>query len=106
MFNRCIALALIAVAASSLSAQEALTDGLAASLPPVAPAQPAPNSAWLDLRQNAPANTKPQSAPNWVEAVGMIPPKPKDSNAKTVFRIRVTPPSGDYRLLFFRLFFD
>ena len=102
MLNRCIALLLFAVATSSLPAQEALTDGLSLSQAPAV--QPPPNSAWLDLRQNASA--KPQTAPNWVEAVGMIPARPKDANGKTVFRIRVAPPSGDYRLLFFRLFFD
>ena len=108
MFNRCIALALVAVAASAASAQEAFTDGLSSSLPPSASSlsQPPPNSAWLDLRQNAPANAKPQSAPNWVEAVGMIPAAPKTKNGKTIFRIRVIPPSGDYHLIFFRLFFD
>jgi hypothetical protein len=106
MFNRAIALFLVAVATSSLSAQEALTDGLAPSLQPTNIGQPAPNSAWLDLRQNASANAKPQTAPNWVEAVGMIPARPKVANGKTTFRIRVIPPAGDYHMLFFRLFFD
>jgi hypothetical protein len=104
MFNRCIAIFLTAVATSSLSAQEALTDGLAPAPAPANIVQPPPNSAWLDLRQNAQA--KPQTAPNWVEAVGMIPARTKDPKSKTTFRIRVAPPSGDYRLLFFRLFFD
>src|ERR1700730_14487876 len=101
MLNRCIALLLFAVATSSLPAQEALTDGLSlsSSLSQAPAVQPPPNSAWLDLRQNASA--KPQTAPNWVEAVGMIPARPNDANGKTVFRIRVAPPSGDYRLLFF-----
>lgn len=106
MFNRCIAFLLIAVAASSIRAQEALTDGLAPAPQPASVNQSPPNSAWLDLRQNAPANAKPQSAPNWVEAVGMIPARPNDPKAKTVFRIRVIPPAGDYHMLFFRLFFD
>ena len=106
MLNRCIAFLVIAVAASSLRGQEALTDGLAPAAQPAAINQPPPNSAWLDLRQNAPTNAKPQTAPSWVEAVGMIPARPNDSKAKTIFRIRVIPPSGDYHLLFFRLFFD
>ena len=106
MFNRCIAFFLFAVATSSLSAQEAFTDALAPSPQSVRPGQPPPNSAWLDLRQNAAANAKPQSAPKWVEAVNMTPPRPKDPNGKTVFRIRVEPPSSDYHLVFFRLFFD
>jgi hypothetical protein len=104
MFNRFVALTLTAVAASSLSAQEALNDGLVSSFPAANPVQPAPNSAWLDLRQSA--STKAQTAPNWVDAVGMMPARPNDPNGKTVFRIRVSPPPGDYRLLFFRLFFD
>src|ERR1043166_8908149 len=107
MLNRCIAFFLIAVAGlSSVRAQEALTDGLAPAPQPVSVDQPPPNSAWLDLRQNAPSNAKPQNAPAWVEAVGMIPARPNDPKSKTIFRIRVIPPTGDYHLLFFRLFFD
>lgn len=106
MFNRCIAFLLAAVATSSLRAQEAFTDGLASSLQRINTSLAVPNSAWLDLRQNAPSNAKPQIAPNWVEAVSMTPARPKDPNGKTVFRIRVSRPPGDYRLLFFRLFFD
>src|SRR5947209_5437285 len=101
MLNRCIALVVIAVLTSSLKAQEALTDGLAPAPKPAIVGQPPPNSAWLDLRQNAPATGKPQSAPNWVEAVGMIPARPNDPKAKTIFRIRVIPPNGDYHMLFF-----
>jgi hypothetical protein len=106
MANRYIALFLLAVATSSVSAQEALTDGLAPSYQPTAITQPVPSSAWLDLRQSAQGNAKPQTAPNWVEAVSMTPPRPKDANGKTVFRIRVTHPAGDYRMMFFRLFFE
>src|SRR5690348_4944067 len=107
MFNRCIAFLVIAVAGlSSLRAQEALTDGLAPAPQQSAINQALPNSAWLDLRQNVPANAKPQNAPNWVESVGMIPATPNDPKAKTIFRIRVVPPSPDYHMLFFRLFFE
>jgi hypothetical protein len=106
MFNRCIAFLLVAFATSSLRAQEAFTDGLASSFRPAIVSQPVPNSAWLDLRQNIPAHAKPQIAPNWVEAVSLTPARPKDPNAKSVFRIRVSKPAGDYRLLFLRLFFD
>ena len=107
MFNRCIALLVAAVAGlSSLRAQEALTDGLPPAPQPGAIDASPPNSAWLDLRQNVPANAKPQNAPNWVESVGMIPARPNDPKGKTIFRIRVAPPSGDYHMLFFRLFFD
>src|SRR3954467_4844171 len=89
MFNRCFALLFLAVATGSLPAQEAFTDGLSSSFPRLIAPQPPPSSAWLDLRQNASA--KAQTAPNWVEAVGMIPARTKDAKGKTVFRIRVQP---------------
>ncbi len=106
MLNRVVALALFIAATSLLQAQEALTDGLPPSINDSNIDQATPSSAWLDLRQNIAAHSKPQSAPSWVESVGMIPPQTKDSNPKTVFRIRVIPPPGDYHVLFFRLFFD
>ena len=105
MLDRLVAFALLIVATSSLRAQQALTD----ELPPAADTttnQATPSSAWLDLRQNEFANSTPQNAPNWVEAVGMLPPQAAGGPAKTVFRIRVLPPPGDYRVLFFRVFFD
>ena len=106
MLNRIVAPVLIIAATAFLHAQEALTDGLAPAINDSNIDQATPNSAWLDLRQNFAANAKPQSAPNWVEAVGLIPARTKDAKAKTVFRIRVMPPPGDYHVLFFRLFFD
>jgi hypothetical protein len=106
MFHRYVALVFLTVVTSSLTAQEALTDGLAPAVSTIATDQPAPTSAWLDLRQNAPAHSKPQNAPSWVEAVGMIPSQPNETKSKTTFRIRVVHPAGDYRLLFLRLFFD
>jgi hypothetical protein len=64
-------------------------------------------SAWLDLRQNAPQNSRPQEAPPWVEAVTFSTTQlADDTSSKSVFRIRVTRPSPDYQVLFFRLFFD
>src|SRR3954447_24554659 len=89
-----------------VSAQEALTDGLPA--PPLMIAQPLPSSAWLDLRQNAPRNSKPQNAPAWVEALTLLPAQATEGggNSKSIFRIRVTQPGPDYKILFFRLFFD
>src|SRR6266581_6290852 len=67
-----------------------------------------PESAWLDLRQNATTNSTTQSAPNWVEAVAITSASEENGGAtqKTRFRIRVARPSGDYQVLFFRLFFD
>ena len=57
-------------------------------------------------RQLQPVRT-PQSAPAWVEAVGLTPTDPKTSaSGKSIFRVRVTPPGPEYQVLFFRLFFD
>jgi hypothetical protein len=108
MLPRTAALLLLVAAAASLQAQEALTDSLPPSPASAATnaAQATPNTAWLDLRQNSPANSKPQSAPDWVESVALVPAPPNTPDAKTVFRIRVTRPPGDYHMLFFRLFFD
>jgi hypothetical protein len=67
----------------------------------------APNSAWIDLRQTAGASAKPQSAPSWVESVTLVPSRKKEGEPeKTVFRIRLSRPSQDCRVLLFRLFFD
>src|SRR5438105_4279802 len=64
-------------------------------------------SAWLDLRQNAAASSSRQTAPEWVAGVTMTPASEgNDVASKTVFRIQVTRPLGDYEVLFFRLFFD
>ena len=89
-----------------VSAQEALTDALPA--PADATQQPIPESAWLDLRQNAPQNSKIQNAPVWVEALTLLPSETTEVAplSKSVFRIRVRQPSPDYQVLFFRLFFD
>ena len=106
MLHRFVAFAFVIAATSSLVAQEALTDGLAAPPNALNIGLSTPSSAWLDLRQNAPAHSTPQSAPSWVEAVGMMPAKPNEPAAKTIFRIRVVPPPGNYRVMFFRLFFD
>jgi hypothetical protein len=89
-----------------LSAQEALTNALPAQAD--ATDQPVPESAWLDLRQNAPQNSKTQNAPAWVEALTLLPAETTEAApmTKSVFRIRVTQPGPDYHVLFFRLFFD
>jgi hypothetical protein len=63
-------------------------------------------SAWLDLRQNASANSTVQSAPDWVEAVTMIPVEENGQRSKTVFHLQLGHPSADYSILFFRLLFD
>src|SRR5215471_18908456 len=102
-----------------VSAQVALPDDLPAPPPMIAapptisdsPAikDPLPSSAWLDLRQTTSRNSKTQEAPAWVEALTLLPGEltaEGGTAAKSVFRIRVTPPGPDYKILFFRLFFD
>ena len=98
--------AILFAAICRVYAQEALTDALPA--PADATQQPIPESAWLDLRQNAPQNSKTQNAPVWVEALTLLPSETTEVAplSKSVFRIRVRQPSPDYQVLFFRLFFD
>src|SRR5207249_7507028 len=98
--------AILFAAICRVYAQDALTDALPA--PADTTQQPIPESAWLDLRQNAPQNSKTQNAPVWVEALTLLPTETteKAPMSKSVFRIRVRQPSPDYQVLFFRLFFD
>jgi hypothetical protein len=64
-------------------------------------------SAWLDLRQIPSASSKPQTTPDWVEAMSIVPgQKTAGLPEKTVFRIRLARPSPEVQVLFFRLFFD
>jgi hypothetical protein len=103
------AFAILMAAACRVSAQEALTDGLPAPPPMLAEPAPLPSSAWLDLRQTTSRNSKTQEAPTWVEALTLLPAAQLTEGgpaAKSVFRIRVTQPGPDYKILFFRLFFD
>ena len=99
-------LGLFFAAVCRVCAQEALSDALPA--PASATEQPVPESAWLDLRQNAPQNSKAQNAPAWIEALTLLPGQATEGAPapNSVFRIRVTQPSPDYQVLFFRLFFD
>jgi len=105
MPHRFVAFALLICGALSSQAQQALTDRLRPSSEKPA-SKSAGESAWLDLRQNSPTHSKAQSAPNWIEAVSMVPGQEADGTAKTLFRIRIARPSNDYSVLFFRLFFD
>ena len=102
MFLRVVAVVLFA--ATTGFAQEAFDpDTRAANGSPTT----APHSAWLDLRQHAAANSKPQTAPAWVESVNLVSiPATPGTPERTVFRIRVTHPSPELQLLMFRLFFD
>jgi hypothetical protein len=99
-------LALLFGAVSRVYAQEAFSGALHA-LSETTADETSAESAWLDLRQNAPQNSKPQEAPPWVEAVTFSATQlAADTSSKSVFRIRVTRPRPDYQVLFFRLFFD
>ena len=103
---RIILLALLFGAVSRMYAQEALSDALHAPIE-ITPDQAPAEGAWLDLRQNAPRNSRPQEAPPWVEAVTLSANQQAgDASSKSVFRIRVTRPGPDYHVLFCRLFFD
>jgi hypothetical protein len=107
MLNRCVAFVLPFLAMSSARAQEAFNNALPKPGGVTTGAQAQPESAWLDLRQNAPEHAKTQSAPGWVESVTLVPGAAKENIATTtIFRIRVQPPSQEYQVLFARLFFD
>ncbi|HEY2568080.1 MAG TPA: hypothetical protein VGI25_02040 [Candidatus Udaeobacter sp.] len=102
-----VVLAIFFAATFRVYAQEAFTDALPVHTD--ATQQPIPESAWIDLRQNDAQNSKPQNAPSWVEALTLLPAETTEAGttmSKSVFRIRVTQPSPDYQVLFFRLFFD
>lgn len=106
MLCRFIAFALLTLAAPLSRAQQALPQELGPSVEVVTERDEIPAKAWLDLRQNAPMTSKTQTAPGWVESVGMGEARVVDGVVKSVFRIRVSKPFGDYNVLFFRLFFD
>src|SRR6266568_1755226 len=104
MFLRVTVFALLFGVTSRVCAQEAFND----ALPPSSDAKPGQatlESAWLDLRQNTSPNSRTQNAPSWVEGVTLLPAQ-STGGSKSVFRIRVTPLSTNYQVLFFRLFFD
>ena len=105
MFLRLIGLAAFVAAASALQAEEIPAGTI--EQPVVAAAPEKPNSAWLDLRQIRAATDKPQTAPAWVRSLTQKTIAAKDgAAAKTIFRIELTPPPGDYGLLMMRLFFE
>jgi hypothetical protein len=104
MFRRA-ALALFFSAICRASGQEAVSDGLLSSAD--TSGQPAPESAWIDLRQNVSGNSTTQSAPSWVEAVTLLSGQAAiNTTSNSVFRIRVTRPGPDHQILLFRLFFE
>ena len=106
MLFRIVALLWLIGATSTTFAQEAFSDGLPRKESGATTKSTAEN-AWIDFRQHPAANSRPQSAPSWVEAVSMAPTvEINGASAKTVFRVRIAHPPGDYQVLFFRLFFD
>jgi len=103
MFSRLAAFLLLLLAVSSSRGQDVLVETLAKSAPKTANIE----SAWLDLRQLPAANSKPQTTPEWVEAISLVPTQKVPGVAeKTVFRIRLNRPTPESQVLFFRLFFD
>ena len=106
MLPRVAALFLLLFFAVSLTrGQEVFVDTLAK--PAAKTAESKLQSAWLDLRQIPAANSKPQTSPDWVEAITIVPgQKTAGLPEKTVFRIRLAHPSADAQVLFVRLFFE
>jgi hypothetical protein len=105
MLLRIVALFWVIGATSSALAQEAFSGGLPQKESGAIEQSTAEN-AWIDLRQHPSAASRPQSAPSWVEAVNMTSATGPDGTPKSVFRIRVGRPAGDFQVMFFRLFFD
>jgi hypothetical protein len=105
MLLRILALIWLLFATSNALAQEALSNGLPQK-ENGADQQATAETAWIDLRQHPAAASRPQSAPDWVEAVNMTSAAGPDGTPKTVFRIRVAQPAADFQVMFFRLFFD
>jgi hypothetical protein len=104
MFFRVAALFLLVFAVSSTRGQEVFNDTLAKT-----PSKKSTRveSTWLDLRQIPSANSKPQTSPDWVEAISIVPAvKTPGVPEKTVFRVRLARPNAEVQVLFFRLFFD
>ena len=105
MLFRFAAFFLLMLAVSSTRGQEMLAGRLAQKSPKSEATSI--ESAWLDLRQLAAANSKPQVSPDWVEAVSIVASeKVPGVPERTVFRIRLNRPTPESQVLFFRLFFD
>jgi hypothetical protein len=105
MLLRILALVWLLFGTSSAFAQEAFSNGLPQK-ESTADNQSVAENAWIDLRQHPAAASRPQSAPDWVEAVNMTSSAAADGTPRTVFRIRVAQPASDLQIMFVRLFFD
>ncbi|HEX8897372.1 MAG TPA: hypothetical protein VF751_01640 [Chthoniobacterales bacterium] len=108
MVPRAAAFFLLLIAVASTRGQEVFNSTLQQDAPKsTARGSSKIESAWLDLRQIPAANSKPQASPEWVEAISIVPgTKTPGLPETTIFRIRLTHPSSDAKVLFFRLFFD
>jgi len=107
MLFRLVALAVFLVSLGALRAQQALPPEGTQVLKSSPSAEAAPDTAWLDLRQNSPMHSKIQAAPSWVESISFAPAKVETaSSKKSVFRIRLTRPNDECQILLFRLYFD
>ena len=107
MLLRLVALAIFLVSLQAVRAQQALPPQGAQVLKPSQSAEAAPDSAWLDLRQNSAIHSKIQAAPPWVESISFAPPSATLAGPKrSVFRIRLTRPNDECQVLLFRLYFD
>jgi hypothetical protein len=108
MVLRAVALGLALLAVSLARGQDVFVNGL--SRPPASGTggnDSNVESAWLDLRQTSPSNSKTQAAPDWVESVTFVPAEGTDgSQPNTIFRIRLKRPRIDFQVLYFRLFFE
>lgn len=107
MLFRLVALALLLLSLDATRAQQALPPEGRQVLKSSQSAMAAPDSAWLDLRQNSPTHSKIQAAPSWVESISFSPaPTEAEAPRKCIFRIRLTRPNDECQLLLFRLYFD
>jgi len=105
MLNRAVVSVFVLLAATLVHGQDVVVNGLP-SIPSNGTGGTV-ESAWLDLRQTATTNSKPQTAPDWVESITLVPADDTaEDQAKTIFRVRLKRPRVDSQVLFFRLFFD
>jgi len=105
MLFKTVALFLFVFAVASTRGQDVLVSSLGKNAPKST--EKNVESAWLDLRQIPAANSKPQTSPDWVEAISLVATEKAPGVAeKTIFRIRLNRPSSEFQVLFFRLFFD
>lgn len=105
MLNRAVVSVFVLLAVQSARGQDVVVNGLPRT--PSNGTGSTVETAWLDLRQTATTNSKPQTAPSWVESITLVPANEEAGDqAKTIFRIRMKHPNLDSQVLYFRLFFD